>query len=176
MAYDVKALQACRRSMVKDEGHRPSLTALSSPKFPHLAKCALRLALELPAATPHKAFSTLDKLNRRTLGAFGSAGLRHSNTMAVSLKTSAASLYLLHSGSSDVPNLCAKRIVAILPMLSCSTDKRSAAVSEADASPTPTPVRGDVNRTSFLGGYRQEIAPSNTALDANSPAMELENA
>ena len=161
--------------MEKTKAVQPSLTALSSPKFPHLAKCALRLALELPAATPHKALSTLEKLNRSTLGAFGRAGLRQSSTIAVSLKTSAASLYILHSGSSEVPSLCAKRIVAILPMLSCNTDKSRAAVGEADASPTPTPEEVKLGRPSS-SGYKKEIAPSNTALDDNSPAIELENA
>ena len=121
------------RSM--EEGH----TAFSSPKLPHLAKCALRLAFELPAATPHNARKTLEKLNKMTRGTFGSAGDKQSRIMAQSLKTSAASLYILHSGSRDVPSLWAKRMVAILPMLSCRTDSRSAAVGDADASPTPTP-------------------------------------
>lgn len=61
--------------------------------------------------------------------------------MAVSLKMSAASRYILHSGSSAVPSLWAKSIVAMRPMDSCSTDKSSAAVGEAFASPTPTPGR-----------------------------------
>lgn len=60
--------------------------------------------------------------------------------MAVSLKMSAASLYILHSGSRDVPNLCAKRMVAIRPIDSCTIDSRRAAVGDADASPTPTPI------------------------------------
>ena len=92
----------------------------------------------------------------------------------MSLKTSAASLYILHSGSSEVPSLCAKRIVAILPVLSWSTERRSAAVGEADASPTPTPARliSQV-RLSFLG--KKEI-PSRTALEDSRPAIELENA
>ena len=62
--------------------------------------------------------------------------------MAASLKMSAASRYILHSGSRDVPSLCAKRIVAIRPMLSCKTERRRAAVGEAWESPTPIPVEG----------------------------------
>lgn len=81
------------------------LTAFNSPKLPHLAKWALKLALELPAATPHKALKTLEKLSRMTLSALGSAGDRQSKIIAVSLKTSAASLYILHSGSREVPSL-----------------------------------------------------------------------
>lgn len=119
----------------------PELTAFNSPRLPHLAKCALKLALELPAQTPHRALSTLEKLSRITLGTFGRAGDRQSRIIAVSLNMSAASLYILHSGSSDVPSLCANAIVAIRPMLSWSTESSSAAVGEAEASPTPTPVR-----------------------------------
>lgn len=59
----------------------------------------------------------------------------------MSLKTSAASLYILHSGSSEVPSLWAKRIVAIRPILSWSTERRRAAVGDAEASPTPTPTK-----------------------------------
>jgi hypothetical protein len=70
---------------------------------------------------------------------FGNAGDKQSRIMAASLNTSAAKRYILHSGSSEVPNRWAKRIVAILPMLSCSTVSSSAAVGEAVASPTPTP-------------------------------------
>lgn len=116
-------------------------TALSSPRLPHLAKCALRLALELPAATPHKALSTLEKPNNTTLGVFGKAGDRQSSTIALSLNISAESLYILHSGSSEVPSLCANRIVATLPILSCNTESKIAAVGDAEASPTPTPGR-----------------------------------
>ena len=94
------------------------LTAFSSPRLPHFAKWALRLALELPAATPHKARRMLEKLNRITLGIFDSAGDRQSSTIAVSLKMSAAKRYILHSGSRAVPSLWANRIVAILPVLS----------------------------------------------------------
>ena len=115
-------------------------TAFSSPRLPHLAKCALKLAFELPAATPHNALSTLEKLKSITLGSFGSVGERQSRIIAVSLKTSAANRYILHSGSRDVPSLCAKRIVAIRPMLSCRTFRSRAAVGDADASPTPTPT------------------------------------
>lgn len=106
-----------------------------------MAKWALRLALELPAATPHNALKTLEKLSKITLGALGSAGERQSKIIAVSLKTSAASLYILHSGSSEVPSLWAKRIVAIRPILSWSTERRRAAVGDAEASPTPTPTK-----------------------------------
>jgi hypothetical protein len=60
--------------------------------------------------------------------------------MAVSLKMSAARRYILHSGSREVPNLCANKMVAIRPMDSWSTESSSAAVGEAEASPTPTPV------------------------------------
>lgn len=80
-------------------------TALSSPKFPHLAKCALKLALELPAATPQRARKMLEKLRTSTLMGFGNAGERQSSIMAVSLKKSAASRYILHSGSRLVPSL-----------------------------------------------------------------------
>ena len=114
-------------------------TAFNSPKLPHLAKCALKLALELPAATPHSARKTLERLSRMTRGIFGSTGDKQSRIMAQSLKISAASLYVLHSGSREVPSLWAKRMVAIRPILSCRTDSKSAAVGEADASPTPTP-------------------------------------
>lgn len=94
------------------------LTAFSSPRLPHFAKWALRLALELPAATPHKARRMLEKLSRITLGTFDSAGDKQSSTIAVSLKMSAAKRYILHSGSKAVPSLWANRIVAILPVLS----------------------------------------------------------
>ena len=91
------------------------LTAFSSPKFPHLAKCALKLAFALPAATPHKALKMLDALNNSTLGLRGRTGDKQSRSIAASLKMSAASRYILHSGSRAVPSLCAKRIVAIRP-------------------------------------------------------------
>lgn len=95
--------------------------------------------MELPAATPHNALKTLEKLSKITLSALGSAGERQSKIIAVSLKTSAASLYILHSGSSEVPSLWAKRMVAIRPMLSWTTERRRADVGDAEASPTPTP-------------------------------------
>jgi len=114
-------------------------TAFSSPRFPCVAKWALNEALELPAATPHRERSTLDRLNNTTLDAFGKAGDRQSNIIAASLNTSAASLYILHSGSRDVPSLWANRIVAIRPILSWRTERRSAAVGEAWESPTPIP-------------------------------------
>lgn len=84
---------------------REVLTAFNSPRFPHFAKCALRLAFELPAATPHKALRILEKLSRTTLRGLGKAGERQSRIMAASLKTSAANRYILHSGSRVVPSL-----------------------------------------------------------------------
>jgi hypothetical protein len=116
-------------------------TAFSSPRFPCVAKWALNEALELPAATPHRERSTLDRLNNATLDTFGKAGDRQSKIIAASLNTSADSLYILHSGSRDVPSLCANRIVAIRPMLSWRTERRSAAVGEAWESPTPIPCK-----------------------------------
>ena len=124
-----------------------SLTAFNSPRLPHVAKWALKLAFELPAATPQSDLRTLEKLSIITLNALGNAGEKQSTTIAVSLKTSAASLYDLHSGSSDVPSRCANRIVAILPILSCTMESSNAAVGEAEASPTPTPVKRE---TMFL--------------------------
>ena len=116
-----------------------NLTAFTSPKFPHLAKCALRLAFALPAATPQRALKTLEVLSSNTRGHFGSAGERQSSIMAASLKTSAASLYILHSGSRDVPSLWAKRMVARRPVDSCRMERRRAVVGVARALPTPTP-------------------------------------
>jgi len=75
---------------------------------------------------------------------FGKAGDRQSNIIAASFRKSAKRRYILHSGSSDVPSLCAKTIVATLPMLSWTIESSTAAVAEADASPTPTPVKGVV--------------------------------
>ncbi len=72
---------------------------------------------------------------------FGKAGERQSIIMAVSLNTSAVSRYILHSGSSAVPSRWANSIVAILPIDSWRTVRSKAAVGEALASPTPTPVR-----------------------------------
>jgi len=91
--------------------------------------------------------------------------------MAASLNMSAASRYILHSGSSDVPSLWAKRIVAIRPILSWRTVSRSAAVGEACESPTPIPTVGQYeSRASMF------IIPSRTALEDNIPAIELEKA
>ena len=60
--------------------------------------------------------------------------------MATSLKTSAASRYVLHSGSRAVPTRWAKQIVAMRPDISCRMCRSSADVGEALALPTPTPV------------------------------------
>jgi hypothetical protein len=130
--------------------------ALSSPRLPQRAKCALRLALAEPAATPQRALSTLLKLRISTLRGFGKAGERQSSTKAKSFKMSASKRYILHSGSRDVPNLQANRIVATRPADSWMIDKINAAVGEAEESPTPT--------------------LDSTARDDRSPAMELENA
>jgi hypothetical protein len=127
-------------SNVPSKNRKFQLTAFNSPRFPFLAKCALRLALALPAHTPHSERSTLEKPRTRTRNGFGNAGDKQSSTMAVSLKTSAAKRYILHSGSSAVPSLWAKRIVAIRPIDSCSTERSSAEVGEAVESPTPTPA------------------------------------
>ena len=132
------------------------LTALSSPKLPHFAKCLLKLALLLPAATPQSALSTPAVVNADIIKGLGNAGLAQSNTMAVSLNMSAANRHILHSGSKASPNLCAKAIVARRPMESWSTERRRAAVGEAEASPTPTEER--------------------TAREANNPATELAKA
>lgn len=115
-------------------------TAFNSPRLPWVAKWALNEALELPAATPQSERRTLERLNKATLDALGSAGERQSKSIAASLNMSAARRYILHSGSSDVPSLWANRIVAIRPMLSCRTVRRRAAVGEACESPTPMPV------------------------------------
>jgi hypothetical protein len=69
----------------------------------------------------------------------GKAGDKQSRIIAVSLKTSAAKRNILHSGSRAVPRRCAKRIVAMRPVDSWSTERRSAEVGEAVESPTPTP-------------------------------------
>lgn len=104
-----------------------------------MAKWALSDAFELPAATPQSERRTLERLNKSTLEDFGKAGERQSSIIAASLNISAANRYILHSGSRDVPSLCAKRMVAILPMLSWRTESRRAAVGEACESPTPIP-------------------------------------
>lgn len=92
------------------------LTAFNSPRFCVRAKCALRLALLEPAATPHSARRMLLKLRTMTRASRGNAGDTQSSTMAASLKKSAASLQALHSGSRLVPSLAAKRIVPIRPV------------------------------------------------------------
>jgi len=115
------------------------LTAFTSPKLPLRAKCALRLALALPAQTPQSALSTLEKLSTTTRSGFGNAGLRQSMTMAVSLKMSAASRYILHSGSRAVPSRCAKRMVPMRPVDSWRTESSNAVVGDAVESPTPAP-------------------------------------
>jgi hypothetical protein len=72
----------------------------------------------------------------------------------------------LHSGSSAVPSLCANRIVAIRPMLSCSTFNSRAAVGLADASPTPTPgacVSGMEVRAEKDRSGAEDVAPSSEA-------------
>ena len=74
------------------------LTAFRSPIFPDFAKCALKVAFELPAATPHKALRTPESVRIPIRTGFGNAGDRQSNIMAESLNTSAANLYILHSG------------------------------------------------------------------------------
>ncbi len=112
---------------------------MTSPKFPLRAKCALKLAFALPAATPHSARSALDPLKTTTRVVFGSAGDRQSRIMARSLKTSAARRYRLHSGSSAEPSRCAKRMVAMRPKDSWKTERSSAVVGWLVASPTPTP-------------------------------------
>lgn len=124
----------------KEQGGR---TAFNSPRFPFLAKCALRLALALPAHTPHSERRTLENEKTITRNGLGKAGDRQSSIMALSLNMSAARRYILHSGSRDVPSLWANRIVTIRPMDSCSTLSKRAAVGEAFASPTPTPVCRD---------------------------------
>jgi hypothetical protein len=107
--------------------------------------------LELPAATPHKARRTLEKLRITTLTTFGKAGDRQSRIMAASLKISAASRYILHSGSNDVPSLWANKIVATRPALSWRTVRRIAAVVDAEASPTPMPT----NLSDLFERYRR---------------------
>lgn len=67
------------------------------------AKCTLKLALAEPAATPHKALSTLLKLRMTTRIGLGNTGERQSKTKPKSLRTSANKRYILHSGSSADP-------------------------------------------------------------------------
>lgn len=97
------------------KGIKVKLTALTSPKFPALAKCALRLALELPAQTPHSARKQLPTLQIATRIGLGKMGDRTSSTMDESLKMSAANRYILHSGSSAVPSRCANMMVEMRP-------------------------------------------------------------
>lgn len=66
-------------------------------------------------------------------------GERQSTTIAVSLKISAESRYILHSGSRAVPRRWANRIVAKRPKVDWSMDRKIALVEEAFASPTPMP-------------------------------------
>lgn len=130
--------------------------AFSSPKLPHCAKCALKLALAEPAATPQSALSTLLKLRTMTRIDFGNSGERQSSVKPISLSTSASKRYILHSGSSADPRRNAKTIVAIRPADSCMILKSNAAVGDAVESPTPT-----LDRAARL---------------ASSPAILLENA
>lgn len=97
-----------RKKVVVIMGRRDfRLTAFTSPKLPLplRAKWPDRLALVAPAHTPHSARNALDPASTATLIEAGNAGDRQSRTMAVSLKTSAARRYILHSGSSAVPSL-----------------------------------------------------------------------
>lgn len=129
-------------------------TAFNSPKLPLFAKCALRLALAEPAATPHKARSAADALSRLTRSGFGRAGDRQSRIMAASLRISATRRQRLHSGSRERPRRAAKRIVATRPVESWRTERRRAVVGEAVASPTPTPGEGLVRVVrGGSGGY-----------------------
>ena len=130
--------------------------AFNSPRLPQRAKCALKLAFAEPAATPQRALRTLLKLRINTLKGFGNAGERQSSTNAKSFRMSASKRYILHSGSRDVPNLQANMIVAMRPADSWMMERISAAVGEAEESPTPT--------------------LHSTAREERRPAMELENA
>lgn len=91
-------------------------------------------------------------------------------------------------------------MVAILPALSCKTESSNAAVGDAEASPTPTPVNScqqvvhipEIKLMKFVANLaafdscqtvtivqnmiKSHNLPSRTALDDNSPAIELENA
>jgi len=125
----------------KTERRVDKLTAFNSPKFPTTAKCADKLALLLPAATPHKLLKQLLAPNTTTRRVFGNTGLKQSSTIAASLKISAKRRYILHSGSREVPRREAKRIVAMRPMDSWRTERRSAEVGVAVEEPTPSPSR-----------------------------------
>lgn len=59
---------------------------------------------------------------------------------AASLKTSAANLHVLHSGSKALPRRWANSMVAMRPVLSCMMVNKIAAVGVAVESPTPTPT------------------------------------
>lgn len=70
--------------------------------------------------------------------------------------------------------------MAIRPMDSCKIVKSKAAVGDAEASPTPTPVchHVDINiacacHAALLVAF---CSPSRTARDASKPAIELEKA
>src|SRR5271170_2306713 len=105
------------------------------------AKCELRMAFELPPATPQMALDMLETQRKGILTTFGREGLRQSKMKAKSLKTSAASRYILHSASMRLEAQWAKEMVASLPMDSCRTLSSMAAVAVAFSSPTPIPWR-----------------------------------
>jgi hypothetical protein len=81
------------------------LTAFNSPKLPALAKWAVSVAFELPAATPQRARMMLAVLSTMMRNDFGNAGDKQSAIMAASLNMSAARRYRLHSGSIELPSL-----------------------------------------------------------------------
>jgi len=66
------------------------LTAFNSPRLPDLAKWAVSVAFELPAATPQRARMMLAVLSTMMRSGFGNAGDRQSAIMAASLNMSAA--------------------------------------------------------------------------------------
>jgi hypothetical protein len=134
-----------RRTIMDELAELETRTALTSPRLPHLAKCALRVAFELPAATPQSALSMLAELNTMIRVGLAKAGDRQSSIMAASLNMSAASLQRLHSGSSADPNLCANKIVMMRPNDSWKTERRRAVVGLALESPTPTPGTCQLN-------------------------------
>jgi hypothetical protein len=103
----------------------------------------------------------LEKLRSITRDDLGNAGDKQSRIMAASLKMSAASRYILHSGSSEVPSLWAKSIVAIRPILSCRTERSSAAVGEALASPTPTPNNPSISFGQYMKGNSRSSVSDN---------------
>lgn len=160
------------------------LTALTSPKFPAVAKCALKLAFELPAQTPHSDLRQLAKLKTATRSGLGNPGLKQSRIMPESFKISAVRRYILHSGSSAVPKRSAKAIVAMRPTDSWRTERSSAAVGVAFESPTPTPLGESEKGGRELRGMGKieqvenetNNLPCNTALEANIPAIDDEKA